>query len=404
MKLFIRSLLSPSVRLAATTCALLLAGPAAQAQTVFGLGTLTAPYLGSPAGSQGIVTINPANGVAVGTPATVTGVTTRQSLVGMDARPATGVLYGLGYDTTAVAPAANAQLYMLNAATGAATTVGAALRLELGRRTARIGFDFNPVADLIRVVSSNRANYRLNPTTGALAGTDTNLAYASGTPANPGIGAVAYTNSYPGATSTTLYALDELNNGLLTIVSPPNGGVLTAPVTVMLQVTSGTYGIGSPQAMDIDIYANSATNRNEAFLTEVTQGGSSNFYRLNLTTGLAVLAGNTVPAAVPFVIRDVAVSVGSALATAPAQLARLAELYPNPARETATLLLPATLRGTAATAVTVTDNLGRVVLARTLPAGPADALTLPLAGLNPGIYTVLARTAAGLVARQLVIQ
>ncbi|GAB3573715.1 hypothetical protein GCM10027345_06830 [Hymenobacter daeguensis] len=382
----------------------LLTAPAAQAQTVYGLGTVTANYLTYTAGSQGLVTINPANGVAVGAPIQLSGLPASQKVVGMDFRPGNGLLYGLGYDTAAVAPTANAQLYTLNVGTGAATAVGPAVRLELGRRTARIGFDFNPVADLIRVVSTTRANYRLNPATGAIAGTDTNLSYASGTPAVPGIGAVAYTNAYPGATSTTLYAFDELNNGLFSVVNPPNGGVLTAPVTVMFQVASGTYGIGSPQAIDFDIYANGSTNRNEGFLMEVTAGGSSNFYRLNLTTGLATLVGNTVPSAIPFVIRDLALSIGTPLGTAPAALAQLAELYPNPAHGTATLRLPAALRGTAAVPVAVTDNLGRTVLRCSLPTGPADELALPLAGLAPGVYSVLAHSAAGLVARRLTIQ
>ena len=92
------------------------------------------------------------------------------------------------------------------------------------------------------------------------------------------------------------------------------------------------------------------------------------------------------------------------LATAPAALARLANVYPNPAHGTATLLLPAALRGTQATTVAVVDNLGRTVLTRTLAAGTTETLELPLAGLAPGIYSVLARTSAGLVAKRLVVQ
>jgi hypothetical protein len=403
-----RPLLSPAFstrnRWLSALLGTLLLSPTAQAQTVYGLGTVTANYLTYTAGSQGLITITPTNGVAVGAPIQLTGLPASQKVVGMDFRPSNGLLYGLGYDTAAVAPTANAQLYTLSTNTGAATAVGPAVRLELGRRTARIGFDFNPVADLIRVVSTTRANYRLNPNTGAIAGTDTNLSYASGTPAVPGIGAVAYTNSYPGATSTTLYAFDELNNGLFAVVNPPNGGVLTAPVTAMFQVPSGTYGIGSPQAVDFDIYANASTNTNEGFLTEVTATGSSNFYRLNLTTGLATLVGNTVPSAIPFVIRDLALTIGLPLGTAPAALAQLAGLYPNPAHGTAVLRLPAALRGAAAVPVAVTDNLGRTVLRRTLAAGATDELALPLAGLAPGVYSVLAETAAGLVVRRLVVQ
>ena len=211
MALLLPSLLPAGRWLAGAVLGLaLLAGPAARAQTVYALGTLTADFLGTPAGAQGLATIDPATGVA-GATTPVTGVPANQKLVGMDFRPANGLLYALGYDTLALAPVANTQLYTLNPATGATAPVGNPVRLELGRRTARIGFDFNPVADLIRVVSTTRANYRLSPATGALAGTDGLLTYASGTPAAPGIGAVAYTNSFPGAVSTTLYAFDELN-------------------------------------------------------------------------------------------------------------------------------------------------------------------------------------------------
>ncbi|HEX8507117.1 MAG TPA: DUF4394 domain-containing protein, partial [Hymenobacter sp.] len=92
------------------------------------------------------------------------------------------------------------------------------------------------------------------------------------------------------------------------------------------------------------------------------------------------------------------------LATAPAALAQLASVYPNPANGKATLLLPAALRGNKATAVSVVDNLGRVVLTRTLAAGAGETLDLPLNTLAPGVYSVQARTAAGLVAKRLVVQ
>ena len=386
----------------------LLAAPAARAQTVYALGTLTADFLGTPAGSQGLAAIDPNTGVA-GAATPVAGVPANQKLVGMDFRPGNGQLYALGYDTLALAPTANAQLYTLNPTTGATTPVGSALRLELGRRTARIGFDFNPVADLIRVVSTTRANYRLSPATGALVGTDGLLTYAGGTPATPGVGAVAYTNSFAGASSTTLYAFDELNvtapaspanTALLSIMSPPNAGTLTAPVPVSF----GAFGTGAPAAIDIDIYANGATNRNEAFLMEVTAAGSSNFYRLNLATGQATLVGNTVPRSIPFALRDIAVGIGQPLAAAPAALARLATLAPNPAQGSTTLRLPAALRGGQASSISIVDNVGRTVLRRLLAAGLAETVELPLTGLAPGIYSVLARTSAGLVARRLVVE
>ena len=54
--------------------------------------------------------------------------------------------------------------------------------------------------------------------------------------------------------------------------------------------------------------------------------------------------------------------------------------------------------------MTVVDNLGRTVLTRTLAAGAAETLELPLANLASGVYSVLARTASGLVAKRLVVE
>ena len=294
---------------------LLLGASQVQAQTIYGLGTVPANNVGQPVGAQGLIIINPATGTTnTLAPTPITSITPGQTLVGMDSRPNTGQLFALGYDASLAMPTPNAQVYILDPATSVLTAVGAAVRLELGGATDRIGFDFNPTVDRIRVVSTNDRNYRLNPVTGGVAATDGNLAYTGGAPADPGIGAVAYTNSYIGSTSTTLYDFDELNTtsattpgntAILSIQSPPNNGVLTSPVNV----TFNGLPTGSPQAIDIDIYFNPITGLNEAYLTEVTAGGSSNFYSLNLATGAATRRGNTVPAVVPFQIRDIAVAI-----------------------------------------------------------------------------------------------
>ncbi|WP_226163875.1 DUF4394 domain-containing protein [Hymenobacter terricola] len=300
---------------AALSAGLLLAAPVANAQTIYGLGTVPPNNVGQPVGVQGLIIITPATGATnTFSPAPITGITVGQTIVGIDSRPNTGQLFALGYDASLAAPTANAQVYILDPATSVLTAVGAAIRLELGSVSDRIGFDFNPTVDRIRVVSTNDRNYRLNPVTGGIAATDGNLAYTGGAPADPGIGAVAYTNSYIGSTSTTLYDFDELNTtsattpgntAILSIQNPPNNGVLTSPVDVLFN------GIvtGSPQAVDIDIYYNATTGLNEAYLTEVTPGGSSNFYALNLATGAATLRGNTIPSVVPFQIRDIAVAI-----------------------------------------------------------------------------------------------
>ena len=79
----------------------------------------------------------------------ITGVDATQTLVGLDMRPATNTLYALGYNATAQ----TYTLYALNALTGVAAPVNATpIALALG--TGKIGFDFNPTVDRIRVMSS----------------------------------------------------------------------------------------------------------------------------------------------------------------------------------------------------------------------------------------------------------
>ena len=201
--------------------AMLFASFSSQAQTtIYGLGTLTFGVTpgglffpaGGSAGDQGLAAFDPVGGLPnaplqkilppPGDPAVV------GKVVGIDFRPLTGQLYALSYDPALATN--NAQLYTLNPKTGFLTRVAAApITLTLGGATERIGFNFNPVADLIRVVSSNRANYRLSPTTGAVVATDGLLAYAFPTGQRnygyaPRVGGVAYTNSFPGSTTTAL--------------------------------------------------------------------------------------------------------------------------------------------------------------------------------------------------------
>lgn len=85
------------------------------------------------------------------------------------------------------------------------------------------GFDFNPTVDRIRVTSNTGQNLRLNPDTGAVAATDLALNYADGS--TPNVIASAYTNSFAGATTTTLFNLDATKRAIVT-QAPPNDGVL----------------------------------------------------------------------------------------------------------------------------------------------------------------------------------
>lgn len=214
----------------------------------------------------------------------ITGITSGQTISGMDYRPQTGQLYALGYD----ASNGNAQLYTIVRTTGAATAVNnTPINLALGN--GKIGFDFNPAVDRIRVVGSNNANYRLNPVTGAIAATDLSLAFASGDVnfgTNPSVGTVAYTNSYIAATSTTLYNYDDSLN-VLTTQLPPNNGTLN---------TVGASGISvnlADPSSDMDIYFNSSIMQNVAYFAANTGASTiDNFYSINLSTGAATSIGS----------------------------------------------------------------------------------------------------------------
>ncbi len=126
---------------------------------------------------------------------TITGIDPNLTISGLDSRPATGQLYALAYNQTSGA----ARLYTINKTTAAATAVGEAPIALAAAEMGKIGFDFNPTVDRIRVTGSNNANYRLHPVTGALVAVDGALSFAGTDPnvgVNPSIGAVAYTNSY----------------------------------------------------------------------------------------------------------------------------------------------------------------------------------------------------------------
>lgn len=197
----------------------------------------------------------------------ITGVNVGETLVAMDYRPATGGLYALGNV---------GQLYVIEAATGVATKVGAPNAIP-GNAT-RFGFDFNPTVDRIRITTDGDHNYRMNPDNAAVL-IDSPLNYAAGDPnagANPNITAVAYANNFAGALVTVLYGIDS-NLDVLTIQNPPNGGT---------QNTVGALGVNSSENAGFDISA--ATG---VLYATLTPGTTTGLYTINQLSGAATLLG-----------------------------------------------------------------------------------------------------------------
>ena len=193
---------------------------------------------------------------------------------GIDFRPATGQLYAIG---------SFGQLYTVNTSTAALTAVGSGVGAIDGTS---FGFDFNPTIDRIRLTSNTNKNYVLNPVTGALQLSATDLFYPAGDPnvgVDPSVSGSAYTNSVLGSVpaSSQLYAIDS---GLDILATQANNAGTLGTVGPLLSVnTSDLVGF--------DIYS-PAEGNNTAFASLTPAGGSiSNLYTVNLATGTAVLVG-----------------------------------------------------------------------------------------------------------------
>lgn len=204
---------------------------------------------------------------------------TDTNLVGIDYRPRGGDLYGVASQGT---------VYILRPDPAPATTT-TAIQVNPSGPTpftgTSFGVDFNPVPDAIRVVNDNEENARINPNNGALTN-DTAL-----TPAGNVVGA-AYTNSFQGATQTTLFGIDSAADTLVRQGSEngtpnsPNGGAIT---------TIGPLGVNTTADAGFDIDAElgggSVVNNAFAALTPAATPTATRLYEVNLATGAATPTG-----------------------------------------------------------------------------------------------------------------
>ena len=133
-------------------------------------------------------------------------------LLGIDVRPADGMLYGVFEDGTVAT---------IDPQSGAATAVSTLSTMLASGVTATV--DFNPAADRLRVMGNDGTSLRVNVDTGEVT-EDGSHSYAEGD-TTPDVIAGAYTNSYAGPESTQLYNIDG-SAGWLVLQDPPNDGVL----------------------------------------------------------------------------------------------------------------------------------------------------------------------------------
>jgi hypothetical protein len=198
-------------------------------------------------------------------------------ILGIDVRPADGMLYALAADGT---------VYTIDKA-GKATMKSKLEKTLASSVMATV--DFNPVADRLRVIGSDGMNLRANVDDGKVT-TDGKLTFAEKDMhkgETPKIVAGAYTNSMKGAKETTLFDVDA-TIGALIKQAPPNDGVLNAV---------GKFGV-TAQSYAFDIVTTG--DKNDAYLM-----AGDTLYSVSLETGKATSVSKI--AGVTGAVRDIAI-------------------------------------------------------------------------------------------------
>jgi hypothetical protein len=223
---------------------------------------------------QNVTVIGPITGL-LGPPAS-------DLVTAIDFRPADGKLYAISNQN---------RLYTIDTSTAAATAVSQTPFTPL-IPTPNIGADFDPVRDVLRMVTDGlggpRVNLQISPTTGqSITDTQTHRAIGDTSIAdNPCIAALAYTNAFNTAQSTTLYGLGLCGNVLLRIGSE-NGDPLLADTGLLSLVeytdpyVSLVAGLGLRLGFDI------APNGDAYAL--VQQSCCMHFYKVDLREGAVTL-------------------------------------------------------------------------------------------------------------------
>jgi uncharacterized protein DUF4394 len=222
---------------------------------------------------------DPAGAATIGA---VTGLTGDTTLVGIDFRPATAVLYGVGN---------GGGIYTIDTDTAVATMVS---QLSVALAGTSFGVDFNPVPDRLRIISDTGQSLRHDVTFPAPpTAVDGTLSYPPPAPPALGVAGAAYTNNDADPnTATTLFDVDS-NLDQVAIQSPANSGQL-APTGKLLVNTSSALGF--------DIFTTTfggTTVFNDAYASltvAISTGTRTGFYGVDLLTGRARRIGFFNPA------------------------------------------------------------------------------------------------------------
>ena len=222
--------------------------------------------------NQGLVAFRSDKPAHVRTLGRVRGLESDSRLVGLDRRVQDGKLYGVG-DQGGV--------YRIRPTDARATKVS---QLTAPLQGTSFGVDWNPAANLLRIVSDAGQNLRHNldnaaaPIPVGQTAADASLSIPPAAPPATGVTGAAYTNNDNDPdTATTLFVLDT-SRDQVAIQSPANAGLL-AP--------TGLLGVNPEGDAGFDIYSTRGNGVDAVGLATLEVNGARKLYRVDLFTGKA---------------------------------------------------------------------------------------------------------------------
>lgn len=226
-------------------------------------------------GDAELVRFSAADPSKLETVGTVSALGTGESIVGIDFRP-TGPTTG---DLHAVT--STGRSLILDPETAMATVIQPIAGDGTELTGNRIGVDFNPAANALRIIGDDGKNLRVptaaltNPAPAMAVNTlvDGVMGYQQG------VTAAAYTNAEVGLEGTVLYVIDTENDVLYT----QNANL--GPLTLV-----GPLGVDASGVNGYDIYYSEADMANEHYAA-LTVGAESGLYSIDPATGAATLLG-----------------------------------------------------------------------------------------------------------------
>ena len=226
-------------------------------------------------GDAELVRFSAADPSMLETVGTVSALGTGESIVGIDFRP-TGPTTG---DLHAVT--STGRSLILDPETAMATVIQPIAGDGTALTGNRIGVDFNPAANALRIIGDDGKNLRVptaaltNPAPAMAVNTlvDGVMGYQQG------VTAAAYTNAEVGLEGTVLYVIDTENDVLYT----QNANL--GPLTLV-----GPLGVDASGVNGYDIYYSEADMANEHYAA-LTVGAQSGLYSIDPATGAATLLG-----------------------------------------------------------------------------------------------------------------